>query len=377
MIFSDFFTPVDFENLHSTNYESGCWYDVISKQDIESILDKKVILIGIKEHIDDDAPNQIRKKLYQLKKNELCNLVYDLGDFNLFGENNTLQSLGYSLSEMISQGQIPLIINGKNEVAYAQYLGFSYLKKYINFVSVDAKIDFNLLDEAELTSRNYLQKILLEEPSYLFHFTNIGHQNYFEEPSTVQFLEKLYFELFRLGDARADLSEMEPSLRSAQCVSFDLSCIRQSDAPATHFNSPNGFFNDEVCRLALYSGLSNNINSIGIYGFDATKEDDGQTAHQVAQMIWFFVEGIFNRVQESPTENKDQFLKFITNLKSNGQQISFYKSKNTDRWWMEVPIGETKFANNRHIIPCTYNDYIVASSEDIPDRWWQTMKKLS
>ena len=94
-------------------------------------------------------------------------------------------------------------------------------------------------------------------------------------------------------------------------------------------------------------------------------------------MVWYFVDGYLNRYAEHPVENKDEFLKFIANIQNNAYQIAFYKSKRTDRWWMEVPVSEKDFAGTHYILPCSYNDYLAASREEIPERWWQAMKKLS
>jgi hypothetical protein len=96
-----------------------------------------------------------------------------------------------------------------------------------------------------------------------------------------------------------------------------------------------------------------------------------------AQLIWYFVDGYLNRYPESPSENKEDFTKFITTSRDNAYQIVFYKSKRTDRWWMEIPINEKEFLGGAHIMPCSYNDYLAATREELPERWLQAMKKLS
>ena len=119
------------------------------------------------------------------------------------------------------------------------------------------------------------------------------------------------------------------------------------------------------------------MKSFGVFSLAPEKDIQSQTAHLAAQMIWYFVDGFMSRYPESPTENKDEFLKFITSIQNNAYQIVFYKSKRTDRWWMEVPINEREFAGSHHIIPCSYKDYQTATKEELPERWWQAMKKLS
>jgi formiminoglutamase len=48
----------------------------------------------------------------------------------------------------------------------------------------------------------------------------------------------------------------------------------------------------------------------------------------------------------------------------------FYKSKTTNRWWMEIPGHEdkTKF-HEHHMLPCSYADYEQAMRNELPDRW--------
>jgi hypothetical protein len=54
------------------------------------------------------------------------------------------------------------------------------------------------------------------------------------------------------------------------------------------------------------------------------------------------------------------------------------KSAKTGRWWIEIPIENSKRKISRHhFMPCSENDYETALKSEIPDRWWQTLKKIS
>ncbi len=58
--------------------------------------------------------------------------------------------------------------------------------------------------------------------------------------------------------------------------------------------------------------------------------------------------------------------------------MNFWKSKKSDRWWMEVPVSRSKRNQKKfHIIPCSYHDYQLACSEEVPERWMKTYAKLS
>src|SRR5690606_16831267 len=114
--------------------------------------------------------------------------------------------------------------------------------------------------------------------------------------------------------------------------------------------SPNGFAGDEACLLARYAGMSETLSSFGIYGFDPSKDIRQMTAKQIAQMLWYFIDGYHIRKTEAALTEKDEFIEFHVNFTNN--DISFIKSKRTNRWWMQLP--------DKTFIPCSYNDYLIA-----------------
>jgi formiminoglutamase len=59
------------------------------------------------------------------------------------------------------------------------------------------------------------------------------------------------------------------------------------------------------------------------------------------------------------------------------ETLSFYKSKLSEKWWMEVPYasGKERYSRNS-IVPCSYNDYQTALKGEIPERYINTMAKL-
>jgi hypothetical protein len=103
-----------------------------------------------------------------------------------------------------------------------------------------------------------------------------------------------------------------------------------------------------------------------------------QTSHLAAQMLWYFLDGYYQRKKDQPLVNKNAFVKYHVNIKKDMQEIVFYKSKMSERWWMEVPYPNSKVKYHRHhLVPCSYRDYEVAMKDEMPDRWWQALQKLS
>ncbi|MDZ4838628.1 MAG: arginase family protein [Bacteroidota bacterium] len=377
-----FFTPVDhskFRNhpvFHEDSfYQSIMFYDGLN----EDFEDRKIAVIGIKKpNEDNEIGYEVRNYLYRLKRKENAAEVVDFGDFTMDYQQKSFESLGFTLSEIIANNMTPVIINGMQELTYAQYLCFAYLRQYTNLAVFDSNIDFDLQEQNFISTDNYLQAMLIAEPNYLFNLSILGYQGHFVDFSNTDFLGKLNFDLIRLGDLRKNSIEIEPYLRSAHLASWDLAIVRQSDAPGAFNPSPNGLHGEEACQLSRYAGQGSNMRSIGFYNYGSESDNNGQTTHLVAQMIWYFIEGHLNRYAESPNENIEDFLKYISHLNNHEYQIVFYKSKRTDRWWMEVPIVDQETENNvKFYLPCSYEDYLQASQDVIPDRWLSALRKLS
>ena len=85
--------------------------------------------------------------------------------------------------------------------------------------------------DGDLDSTNYMSKIIAHQPNYLFNHTNIGYQNYFTDPDSIDLMDRLYFDHYRLGLVQQDLEQVEPMVRNADMLSFDISSVRFSDAP--------------------------------------------------------------------------------------------------------------------------------------------------
>ncbi len=325
------------------------------------------------------AADAVRSRLYALKKHSQDNRVVDIGNLVL---GNTLEdtyfALGSVVTELVQKGMLPLIIGGSQDLTFGQYKAFENLEQVINITGIDARFDLGGPDEP-MSSTTYLGRIVLKQPNYLFNFSNIGHQTYYVGQEQVQLMEKLFFDSYRLGQVQEDMREAEPIIRGADLVTVDMSAIRQSDAPAAFHPSPNGFFGNEACQVMHYAGMSDKLQSLGLYELDPGREDNGQTAGLAAQMIWYFIEGFSNRKQDLPASRIEKsFTVYRVPVSGNKQQITFLKSKKTERWWMELPTGKIRNELIRHhFLPCSYRDYEQACNDEIPDRWWLALQKMA
>ncbi|MBN1340582.1 MAG: formimidoylglutamase [Bacteroidales bacterium] len=324
------------------------------------------------------APERIRNHLYNLFTIGNNIKIADMGNLRRgHTPEDTYFALSAVVSELIRNNTVPIIIGGSQDLTFANYMAYESLGQIINIVSIDSLFDLGMV-ESEINSRSFLSQIILHQPNYLFNFTNIGYQSYFVDAEAVELMKNLYFDVYRLGRVKEKLEEVEPIVRNADMLSFDISSVRHSDAPGNGNASPNGFYGEEVCQIMRYAGLSDKLTSIGFYETNPQFDHNDQTSHLVAQMIWYFIDGFYNRKHEYPGRNRDEFIKYTVSIKNHKDQIVFFKSKRSDRWWMDVPVKTNlrTIYERHHLIPCSYSDYEVACKDDIPDRWWQAYQKL-
>jgi formiminoglutamase len=325
-----------------------------------------------------EGPDRIRKFLYHLSPGPFTPRIIDLGNLKKgFEVSDTYFALTSVVSELLNANIIPVILGGSQDLTYANYQAYQNIGQIINIVSVDNMFDLGS-SEHELNSQSFLSSIILYQPNYLFNYANIGYQSYFVDQEALKLMKNLFFDTYRLGILRENLEEVEPIVRNADMLTFDVSSVRGSDAPGNGNATPNGFYGEEACQIIRYAGLSDKLTSIGFYEYNPLHDRDGQTAHLVAQMIWYFIDGVYNRQQDFPFRNEEDYMKYHVTISDHKQDIVFFKSKKTDRWWMEIPLPvEQRIKYERHyLVPCSYKDYQAASNDEIPDRWWMVYQKL-
>jgi len=394
MELKDFFKPVSIDackpsmHLHPHVLANSieCYLD---DSDFPDITGAQIALIGVMEDRMADtnlgcalAPDSIRNYLYHLYEGHGKIRIVDLGNIQAGNQiTDTYFAVAKAVEILIRNKTLPIIIGGSQDLTYPNYQAYCQLGQIANLVCVDSVFDLGVENGQQVGHRSFLSAILTHQPNYLFNYTNIGYQSYFVDQDAIEFMERLMFDVHRLGVIRKNMEEVEPAIRNADILSFDISSIRQSDAPANHNASPNGFYGEEACQIAKYAGLSDKITSIGFYEVCPSKDIGGRTAHLVAQMIWYFIDGFKNRSGDMPdnhSKDSGKYTKYIVSLKSFQNEIIFYKSKKTDRWWMEIPCTTGQFAKfeRQLIVPCSYADYQAACQDEVPDKWLQVYRRF-
>ncbi len=369
----DFLEPVLMTALNSDNgYNDGQFakhIDIYETQ-LPDITLADIVLVGVTETRgcgvfinSENAPDAIRRQLYQLHYWHKEVSIADIGNIKTGATlNDSYAAIKTVLAELLRMNKKVVILGGSHDITLAQYFAYKELNRVVEATCIDANI--NLRGESPDRSENFLMEMLTGEPNLVKHYNHIGFQSYFVHPRMLETMDKLRFDCFRLGVAKENIEEMEPVLRNTHLLSFDICAIKHGDSPASVL-SPNGFTGEEACMLTQYAGMSNNINSFGIYGYLPQQDLHDLTAKQIAQMLWYFIDGINRGKQEAAVEDRSNFNEYHCTFTE--VETVFLQSKKTNRWWMQLP--------NKKFIACSYTDYVHASQNQIPERWLRDQER--
>ncbi|MFY8069676.1 MAG: formimidoylglutamase [Flavobacterium sp.] len=322
-----------------------------------------------KENKADDFEG-FRKEFYRLYPGNWAVSMADLGTIEA-GERieDTYFVLKKLVEELVKKRIIPIVIGGSQDLTYAMYRAYDNLDQMVNLVTVDNQFDF--AKENALMSNSFLSKIIIEEPTNLFNYANLGYQTYYNSQEEIDLIEKMYFEAYRLGEVANNIAVAEPVFRDADLVSIDVTAVQSSFSGNFLEFNPNGFNGKEICSLTRYAGISDKVSTFGIFNFNTVSQEE----ILIAQMVWYFIEGFSFRSNEYPFGSKEKYIKYIVPIED--EELVFYKSNISGRWWIEIPFLTN--VNNKlkriTLLPCTNEDYLAACEQEIPERWWKAQRR--
>lgn len=369
----EFLAPVPVHELNDDEgYTDGQFGKHISiyTEELPDLDDMDIVIVGVIEYrgngyfeAESTSANIIRRQLYRLHYWHTDIKIADIGNVKK-GETvkDSYAAIKTILSELHSLNKTVILLGGSHDITLAQYYAYADNKMQVEATCIDSVID--LMSESPIRSENFLMEMLTGEPNMVKHYNHIAFQSYFVHPRMLETMDKLRFDCFRVGTVSENIEEMEPVLRNSHLVSFDISAIKNSDAPANK-NCPNGLTGIEACTLSRFAGLSNLTGSFGVYGYRAQDDVEELTARQVSQMIWYFVDGKSRCKQEAGLNERHQFNEYHTAFAE--LDTVFLQSKRTNRWWMQMP--------DKSFIACSQQDYMKASHNEIPERWLRVQER--
>lgn len=362
-----YFSPIPLRLLRS-DLQGWQWQHRLSLyvDEFPTLFDADIALIGL-----DESANEIRRALYQFAWHSEGLKIVDLGNLTTGVDAENEAFILQEISRHLDGLEIAVIwLGGHPDHFYHQYASLGTREKWVRLVYADSRID--------LTDGTPLHRIISHEPNYLYNISHIGYQSYLVDPAMLSLFQKLYFDAHRIGFLKQFPEEVEPLLREADLLAIHLNAIRLADAPGQRNGSPSGFTGEEMCRITRYAGLNNELRSLSIFGFLPHFDSGDQTAHLMAQMIWYFAEGFTLRVDEHPHRVPHEFQHYRIDLEQEDMHAIFYKSKRTGKWWMELLLPG--LANREHgqklVVPCSYSDYQLASTGEVPEVWFRHNQKM-
>jgi formiminoglutamase len=377
---TDFLSPVD-----------GQQYNVQGKpirfyNGHDSELDNcRIAILGVMDsrgHAENNgcelAPNAIRQQLYKLHNFPSQLKIIDLG--NIF-PGETFSDTHAALKEVVAilhrRQLITIILGGDMSLTLAQYKGMAHSDLMISLAVVDERLTLlEAREDSEIHESNYLFRLFTEKPNRIEDFKLLGYQTYFNQLKDLEVLEQMQMDCYRLGMLREDMLDVEPHVRDADMLAFNISALKACDAPGYTQPSPNGFFSDEACQILRFAGASDKLSCLGIYNFNPELDQRNITAIGIAQMIWYFIEGVEIRKGDYPVLSEKGFQKYIVVIEGH-DEITFLKSLKSDRWWMHIPVG-IKGPKYHKMVPCSYKDYLTAvNNNEVPERWINAFSRLN
>ena len=336
-----------------------------------------IALIGVQESRNSYYPvldyeiNSFRRFFYQLYPGNWKVQLADLGDLPS-GENpeDTYFALKEIIKHLRQVNIIPIIIGGSQDLTVALYRSFEETNQWVNMVAVDNRFDFSQEEEL-ISGRSYMSEIIMETPSKLYNFTNLGYQSFLIAQEELDLMDKLFFEAYRLGYVLDFPEKTEPIFREADITSFDMKVLSALADGTYPKGMPNGIDSRTICSLARYAGISDRVSVAGFFELP-----NSPIFHQLlAQTIWYFIEGVNCRFGEYPVAITQGFTKY--NVPMSDRDLVFYKSEKSQRWWIALEVENYLDNKNQRstLLSCTHEDYVEACRDILPDRWWKATKR--
>ena len=378
--FSDFASPESFKNGQVGNsiiLNSEAGFEQPVKGSIAIFYVPEFRNAGRKTSTD--YIDVFRKSFFTLYTGSWKAKIYDLGVVKPGKKvEDTFAAVSEIIHELVKNKVFPVIIGGSQDLTYALYKGYQKLEQTVNILDVDARLDMGN-PENPIGPDNWISKIIVHKPGYLFNYSLLGYQSYLTNREEIALLEKMYFDAFRLGEFYSDEKMVEPLVRNADLLTFDMNAIRSSDYRGNELRMPHGFYGEDACRIMRYAGWSDKLTSLGIFNFSEQENSLMYDANLLSQMVWYFIEGFNQRKKDYPIGSKTSYTKYTVSLDDFKDEIVFYKSEKSGRWWMEVPYPKIKGLKfQRHLlVPCNYEVYENALKNEMPNLWWKTFQKLS
>lgn len=312
-----------------------------------------------------------------LSASQYCQLLHEDGkDFPVLAHTQ-LVIIGFD--KEFSDGIRRILYSFPNHFSSLQIADLGNLKsKDSEFVipAIKEIIDSGVIPIILGAPAHLIQKVskrLTNDDSTIFHLGNrlpeyqaddkyeiLGFQRHLCELDSIAQLEVVSTSSMSLAKMRAYPSIQEAVLRDANLAHFDGNVIKLGDNPASIESNTSGLTCAESCQVLKNLGGSHKLQLLNITNYEIIDERRQHASNTtMSEMLWYFLEGYFQRSNDHPSTSKDSLQRFVINSLDTDAEIVFIKNEQSGRWWFE--------SNQKHYA-CSHEEYIEASRGDIPDR---------
>ncbi|MEZ4907557.1 MAG: hypothetical protein R2771_07940 [Saprospiraceae bacterium] len=316
----------------------------ISKgSDIVIPTNNSVLLFGF----DSISADSIRKELYETSYIFNNVDIYDIGNIK-----NVEESEVFDFFTRISNLKI-------------NYIALGIINENIEKILGQIKSGFlnvSFIEKSGTIFLNDALKKLFENSEFINKTKLMCYQTHLIDYSLMS--NNVFKNSMRLCEFRNSYKKIEPILRDVDYCFFNLDSIRYSEIPGMPKTSPSGLTSEEACQITKYLGLNPKNNFLTIFGYQSKFDFHSQGAMLVSQMIWYYLEGLDQRIIED-LYNPSFIQTYMVDLSDYKLTLKFVQSKKTGRWWVEIPLhGE----NQSYLMPCSEEDYDLAIQNELSIR---------
>lgn len=317
-----------------------------------------------------DAGQKIRSSLASLRKTTRELKIVDLGDI----KGKTLNDRYFAVCEvtrilLLHQVNIVLLGGGQD---YNLPVSEALINGNRNIVVsiIDSKLDLITSDD-DFSSQTFLSRMKIKYISNIFDLNVLGVQKYYVGKSQEQFMNDNNWDMIRLRDLRdQNIPSVEPFMRDANLVSFDVGAIGQEYMPYYSNLNVNGFNGFESCQIAWYAGMSDNLKCFCLQEYNPQLDVSGKGGVLCAQILWHLFDSMSLKVNDIPSIESDNYKIFVVHLHEFDVELRFYTNRANNRWWIEVPFGDEV-----RLLACTESDYLFSQQSELPEKWWKFFGK--
>jgi formiminoglutamase len=307
--------------------------------------------------LDSKTAIAVHKALSEMSVPNYKVKVIDLG-VSRSNESNFITPV---IKELIQSKIIPIIIGGSIINTLSQFNAYPNTSS-INCSIVEEKL---MLTKDFDVETYYFKDIVKHLKAKLFNLSIVGLQRHFVSSYATKFSNSKSFSIVGLGEILHNINDAELTIRDADMLSINLKTLKSSEIIDQKGISPSGLNSEQMCQLTRFAGASDKCTSLGIYGFE-NLEPDSSSAKIIAQMLWYFFEGFYNRTKSFPV-SLNNLEKFKIPIDDINKDLIFYFNNLSDKWWIEMPVSSKKHLKHA-LIPVSRLDYEAAKEGNMTER---------